>query len=392
MAQMMRYRIGTRRMKNALLEGMEAEQEGVLRLTGNGVHRVFFQALDHHGLCRQFGQLHMDWQLPEDSLCRVYALVQDSRTCEDARHKEELDVYLCNSKISAEEKIEYFRHQDALVSVNAKDILLYERPGRYLWLLLEVVINHTISDQTDGRKCCYKIFDLEVINPGDNFMQTFPEIYQVTGGFFHRYLSIFSSIYRQVQNYIDHLEELLDLDTAPEELLPMYGEWLGIDCSGGFLSIESLRVLLKEADSLNRSKGSRQALIRLVELLTGERPIIVERIMLEEYLLNQRTNNSRYPSTNRQKDEREIYDKLFGDSEMDVSVLIHKALEEPEKMQLEFLMNQFKPVRSRLRVITLEQAAILDAHCYIDHNTQITTVNMAMLDDHSSFDCGFCCY
>lgn len=395
MAQMMRYRIGSRRMRKALLEGMKVEEEGVLCLVGNGIHRVFFQALDHHELCRQFGQFHMDWQLPEESLCRVYALVQDSKNYQGIESQEDLDIYLTSPKISSEEKKEYFRRQGALVSVNAKDVLLYEKSGRYLWLLLEVVLNQTANDGVNGQnteECRFKVFDLQVINPGDNFMQTFPEIYQETGNFFHRYLSIFSTIYRQIQERIDHLEELLDLDTAPQELLPMYGKWLGIDCSGGFLRSESLRALLKEADSLNRSKGSRQALIRLVELMTGEIPIIVERITLEGDLTYQNKDKNRRQTANRKKEQIEIYNRLYGDSEMDVSVLILKELAEAEKMQLEFLMAQFKPVRSRVHVITLEQAAILDSHCYLDHNAQITTADLAMLDDNSSFDSGFCCY
>lgn len=395
MAQMMRYRISGTRIRRALLEGMEAGEEGVLYLTGSGVHCVFFQALDHHGLCRHFGQFHMNWQLPEDSLCTVYALARDSKMIQIADEKQNLDEYLHNPKISSEEKKKCFRQQGALMSVNTRDILLYGQAGRYLWLLIEVVLDRAIAAQMDGKNpenSRFRIFDLQVLNPGDHFMQTFPEIYQVTGSFFHRYLSIFSTIYRQVQSYIDHLEELLDLDTAPQELLPMYGEWLGIDCGGGFLSTESLRALLKEADCLNRSRGSRRALVRLVELLTGETPFIVERFMLERDLPNQYTDNSDRQSLNRKDRETVIYDRLFGHNEMDVSVLIHTKLKETEKMQLEFLMAQFKPARCRLHVIVLAQAAILDTHCYLDHNAQITTADLAMLDGDDSLDCGCCCY
>ena len=47
------------------------------------------------------------------------------------------------------------------------------------------------------------IGNIRVEAPGDNFMQTFPEVYREKNSFFHRYLSVYSSIYNDFQEKLD---------------------------------------------------------------------------------------------------------------------------------------------------------------------------------------------
>lgn len=349
MPQMVKYKMGAERIRRALLEGMEWKTEDRIQITEGNVHRIFFHALDNRGLTDRFGQLHMEWELPADSLCTVYALTGDTI--------ETVDAYLGDSRILSQEKQKFLIQKGALVFTNTKDMLLYEKPGRFLWLAVEILA------QGQG-----ELFHISVTNPGENFMQTFPEIYWDTGGFFHRYLSVFSCIYGQIQERINHLEELIDLDTMPKELLPMFGEWLGIDCSGDFLSPKVMRSLLKQASTLNQMKGTRQVLIRLVELLLLESPVIIERNIIEKYM---------------QTEEAEVCNKLYGDSEMDVTILIHKEIEETMRQQLEFLLNQFKPARSRLHIVVLQNTGLLDSNGYLDYNAQIVSFDFAVLDENS---------
>ena len=75
--------------------------------------------------------------------------------------------------------------------------------------------------------------------------------------FFHRYMSIYSTLYMDFQEKIDNVADFLDINTAPAQLLPIFCGWMGLDVSGDFLTEDRLRTLVKEAYQLNRTKGTR---------------------------------------------------------------------------------------------------------------------------------------
>ena len=51
-----------------------------------------------------------------------------------------------------------------------------------------------------------------------------------------------------------------------------------------------------------------------------------------------------------------------------------------------FLLNQFKPVRSRLKIKYLEPMANLDGHVYLDVNAYIGEVQSGVLDERIGLD------
>ncbi len=202
-------------------------------------------------------------------------------------------------------------------------------------------------------------------------MDTFPEIYRDRNSFFHRYLSIYSSIYNDMQDQIDNMHEILDLDTCSAELLELYSSWMGIDVHGGFLSEDVLRKLVKELYNLNKMKGTKSAIKRLLEIVLGCDFIIIE----HSYLQSAKGN-----------EDIKIHGGLKKGSVYDVTVLVEGKITEELQHQITFLLDQFKPARCTIKMIQMDKNATLDSNAFLDMNAKIPGEKTVILDKDVSLD------
>ena len=340
-----RYSIRQNRLKEALLVEMKHSENGSLcSENAEGSSYFVLPVLDSGVEDCPWGRLRFALDLPENCMCYLYVAAANKIMGQDV---------LMNEKSSLLEKKKMLQSMKGLGFINKPDVVLYEITGRYLWIMIEAV----------GKGVTVK--DIKVEAPGDNFMQTFPEVYREKNSFFHRYLSIYSSIYNDFQEKLDMRKELLPVETASMPLLELYAKWLGIDVNGGYLGEETLRNLLLEAPELLRRKGTQYCIERICMILLGEKPIIAERGLIQRYV---------------RRSEKAQYDDLYGDSPYDVSLLLKHYVEEKKKEQLLHLLSQFKPVRSRLQIVFLEPTGILDEHSYLDENAVVFSQENGMLD------------
>ena len=346
------YRIKENMLKKSFLHGFTVEGSNKLACVHADSRHVFIScAVDGAQEECKWGRLWFDAAISEDTVLTVYAMAVDEKS---------YDSYFLSDDISISGKRKVFENAEAVKAVNQTDLLLYSQRGRYLYIMIDVM-GEGIAD----------ISNLQVNNKGDIIMQTLPEVYHEYGSFFHRYLSVFSSLYRDFQNQIDYVDRLLDVDEAPVKLLPVLAQWMGIDVSGDFLDGDKLRTLVKEAYQLNKMKGTRTALERLTEIILGEKAIILEKNVFRDYSQNLDTKT---------------YESLYGDRPYDVTLLIKTYVPESQKSQLMFLLNQFKPVRCRLLIYFLDARGELDNHTYLDMNAQIQDLSVGSLDHNISLD------
>lgn len=361
MAEYRKYSIKRNRFKRSFLKGLEAAEEQELRCVPDVYRKVFIcDSIDGIEESAKWGRFHLEYTLDEDMVVTTYAVALDQKEIPWNGGYISLDSFFKDSEITIEEKIRMFKSLEAKKDINQKDILLYDLEGRYLFLCIEVIgLGNGI------------IKNLFVNNQGDIFLDTFPEVYREYGSFFHRYMSIYSTLYMDFQEKIDNVADFLDIDTAPVELLPIFCGWMGLDVSGDFLTEDRLRTLVREAYQLNRSKGTRDTLHRVCEIVLGEKVLILEKNVIRE---------------NTQAETYKIYEDLYGDGVYDVTILIHTFVPENQKSQLEFLLNQFKPIRSRLRIKFLDQKDSLDGHVYMDMNAHIMDTRNVALDERAGLD------
>lgn len=354
------YSVKKNRIRQGFHPGFELLEDGTLSAqTQEAEHYLYLRSFDGTEQDADWGRLRFQAEFGEDMTCYVYvaAMNEDSFYRQGAPTK--IEDFLCSLEESSLLKRHFLEQIHAKRYVNQKDILLYDQKGRYLYIVFELIGEGAAS-----------FSNIKVEKQGDNFMNTFPEIYRENGGFFHRFLSVFSSIYNDFQTDIDGVAALLELDECPEELLPVYARWLGIEVSDEFATEEWLRTLVKEAYHLNRMKGTKWAIERVAEIVLGEPVLVLENNVMKEYV---------------KENGMEQFRKLYGSSDYDVTVLVKRYTPELLKSRLLLLLEQFKPIRSRIHIIYLKDSTTLDYHSYMDMNAVTAKEEKGCLDEDRQF-------
>lgn len=371
MADTRSYSIGKNRIRQGLLQGMTVSDPGdgmhegtesgdVIFESSAGSRNLFLRAIDSGSTGAEWGRLIFKCMTEENTVVIVRAGTSDNNVFYEGDVLRSIDEFLTDPQESTARKKRLFEKMGAVKSVNMRDCLLYSLSGRYLWVYIEVL------GEGSGA-----IGNIRVNVEGDDFMETFPEIYQERNSFFHRYMSVFSSIYNDFQLETEHVFEKIDIDTAPRELLPVFASWLGIDAGNDILTDEQLRTLLKEAYTLCKYKGTRATMERICEIVLGQKVTLIEKNEMEPNIAHE---------------ERDTYDRLFGDSRYDLTILINGNENRNRRTQLLFLLNQFKPLRTRINLVFISDRNMLDSYTFLDGNALIKGETDAALDAAQSLD------
>lgn len=332
------------RIKSAVLSNMKPEGDAFW-FQGNS--SCFFKAIDGAEEQCLWGRLHLDYEMAGAAVAAVRVVASDSRVIEWEEEEIFIDDFLERPDITEIQKEEIFKGSGCVYAENKKEVLLYSLKGRYLWL--EICIKG--GEEVQGR-----ISSIKIYQKGDTFIDTFPEIYRERNDFFHRYLTIFSSIYNEFQDKIEQMPKLFHIDSTPKELLPLLAGWLGIDVQGDFLSEEQLRTLVKEAYQLNKGKGTRKTLQRVAEI-TADGPVVIK--------------------------ERAFRDK---EEKSDITVLISSETEQDKKAGIMYLLQQFKPVKSSMRILFLKKNSRMDKDAYMDMNAMIIDGSYQCMDGNADYE------
>lgn len=345
-----RYKVQKNRINKSLLRGFELidGRNPIIKTEAALNNSLLVYPFDCGEKDGQWGRLKMDISKNETTAYYVYvAAVNEFAEIADISDKETVGHFM--------------EGLGAKKFVNTSDLLLYDLEGRYLYVGIQVL----------GEEVELTLCNMIVDRLGDNFMNTFPTIYRERNSFFHRYMSVLSSVFNDLEEKIDELPELLDLDTCPVELLKVYGSWLGIDLGDSLFEEDIMRALVKEAYQLNRMKGSHWCLERITQLFLGDDGIIIERNQLSDVF---------------SPEQLKEYNKIYGESKYDVTLLLHKNLSLQKRNQLMFLLDQFLPVRCKLHIVELNQLSGLDSHIYLDINAQVFNPMEGSLDNPGVLD------
>lgn len=353
------YSMRKNRIESGWYTGFTLEEDGTLVMDPSAEsHVLCVRAIDCAEEDGTWGRLSFQAEYPESMTCYIHVKAMNEQQFYRSGKLTGISDFLCDPEEPLAVKHEFMERVGAIRHVNLQDILMYGQKGRFLYLMIE------FSGAGAGflKQLC-------IDRQGDIFMQTFPEVYRERNGFFHRYLSIFSSIYKDFQNDIEQLPTLLDLDTCPAGLLVTYGRWLGIDLNCDIQDENVLRSLVREAYELNRMKGTKRAVCRIAELMLGEEVLLLEHNIMREYL-----------------SDRTDITELYGSSMYDVIMLVEHPVSDLMKSQLMYVLDQFKPLRCRIHIVHLKSDGVLDSHSYLDMNARVFEVEHAGLDESQMMD------
>lgn len=285
---------------------------------------LFLPAVDSMEKGSSWGRLHVDLKLSRKGICHIYVLADDTKPAVD----------------SCMERAAFFHTYGKKAGTNCCDMLLNELRGRYLWICIEAAAGGA------------ELGGIFLENPGDEFMQMFPEVYQEPGGFFERYLSIMSTIYRDMQGKIDGSAHILDVDVTDRELVRRYMRWFGFSAAGAGLTPQEERLLLPQLYWLNRRKGTKAAVLRLCNIFLGMEPAVMYVKDSQLFLLFTREIN-------------------------------HRTIE-----KFRSILDRFLPAGCKAQIVRGKEPAGCDGHSYMDINSIICAVPPGALDEEKV--CGSC--
>ena len=343
------------------MEGFLCDDEGRLHLDQTALsHGIFLRGIDGAKPDAEWGRFSFFAECAEDRVFTTYLFAVNSRNIEIGGVSVDLDILFSKEDIPVEDKKIILENLGAKRYSARSDILLYDLTGRYLYIAILAAGEGMLT-----------ISGLSVDSVGDNFMATFPEVYRERNSFFHRYLSIFSSIYNDFEKEIDQLPKLLDPWICPKELLIVYGSWLGIDLEGGSLSEQQMRCFVSEAYELNRMKGTKKVIERILEIILGENAVVIEHNRLRSWI----------------KEEKiELPEGFHPQGVYDVTVMVPGKLTEELRHRIVFMLNQFKPIRTKISIVQMDQALTTDSRTYLDINSRLPEDKAAELDSGLSLD------
>jgi phage tail-like protein len=104
-------------------------------------------------------------------------------------------------------------------------------------------------------------------------IQYLPGIYHTE--FMARFLGLFETILTPIEWNVENFDLFLNPATAPAAFLPWLAQWFDITFESAWTESQR-RSLLKDAHMLYARRGTRWALSRILEILTGYKPTIID--------------------------------------------------------------------------------------------------------------------
>jgi phage tail-like protein len=142
-------------------------------------------------------------------------------------------------------------------------------PGRYLWLHMCLHGTAQVSPRVRA---------VRVERPGHHLLKTLPKSWSrqdVAASFIHRYLAPAEGVLHQLDQQSALRAILVDPHTTPQEALAWLASFAGLVLDRRWPE-DARRQLVAEAYTLFRRRGTKDSLLRILEIYLGRPPVIVE--------------------------------------------------------------------------------------------------------------------
>ena len=268
---------------------------------------------------------------------------------------------ITSGELSGEDKRKALAPFLRVRALNPRDILLHQISGRYFWFLAEIFGKGTGRSAVRG---------IRVYFPRETWLSYLPAVYgeeKKSAAFLEQFLGIFQSMYQDMERKIEHSGAYMDPAGGDEKMLRWIAGWL--DISAVYLwRGDRLRKLLEEAADLFSMRGTRQGLIRLVELYTGEKPLVVEPFQVREFL---------------KKDGKgECLRRLYGDDGYTVLLLVReeRIARQEDYQAVCRIAETMVPAHISVKIMPLKSMFFLGNYSYLGINSRLGHYRPLRLD------------
>lgn len=291
----------------------------------------------------QWGRLKLLAQVPREAAVRVYARASDAAlwpVWEELRGQ----------------RLHSDRLQELFGPPVAQTDLLLQVKGRFLWLAVELTAGGLQRPGVDA---------LSLWMEGDHMVDYLPAIYRGQD-FTYRYLSIFNTMFQELEAGLDALPRQLDPASADDGMAEFLARWLCMEPEKGEEDLRGrLPGILDEYETMYTVAGVQ----RTAQRLTGQKPWIIE-----YFAVDPNDPACRNPA---------LYRRLYGENPYRFFLLLPQGTFEKQQDMERFLerMSQLIPAETEMELVLLKPCIQLDWHTYLGINSRIGDYIPAAIDD-----------
>lgn len=246
------------------------------------------------------------------------------------------------------------------IQKNEPDFLLHDIKGRYLWIFVQLQDYHHLGCRLEK---------VQVYFPKDSLMKYLPAVYQAddqSTAFMERFLAVFQSFYDELTFEIENNHDRLIPYTTDSEFLYFLADLVGVENAHGWTQ-EQLRNLVAHSGRLYQKRGTKQVLIEAIELVTGQKPCVIEGWQI--------------------KDRPDLQTRYYSTERNSITVLLEeKHLQGGKRDSIMNLILAFTPVGMEVHLKELRQYFVLGKPLYLGVNTTIAQYEPIKLDGLSRID------
>lgn len=312
--------------------------------------RYYLPGIDSGEAGFRWGRVVVDAQLPPDTALRVYGYTSDHRSW--------------NGWTDLDEVLRAGRAEDAAAlqalygapAAESGDFYI-QGTGRYLWLAFELAATGAVPPV---------IRKVTVWMGGDHMVDYLPAIYQ-EDDFTRRFLSIFNSMFLDMETAIEQLPQRMDYENTDGEMLAYLASWV---CAEGEESVlqERIATALPDYESQYTTEGIK----RSVQRLTGKTPYLIEQFDVSPNRLDCRNP--------------ELYRRLYGEDPNRFFILLEDGVF-PSREAGELFrrrMARLIPAGTSMELVPLKQCIQLDWHTYLGINSRVGGYVPATIDESTT--------
>lgn len=347
--------------RRCLLQGLEISGNSLVPSEAGGVCTIITYSIDSTEHDFRWQELTIDAEMCDNAIIKVSAYAANSALVSLDGSSGPLDVFLTDDTVSCDKRL-------AVTLPLFRPIFrgCLDGPvglcGRYIWIKLEFFM-------LDKREL--RVNKLKLLLHSERMINYLPEAYLAEdggNGFLSRYLSIFDSIFFEMDGRIEAMADQLDYRVSNGGMLRYLAEWLCIEDTA-YLSEERLREMIGNAAEDNSGLGVKSRLISWIEREYGVTPNIIEYYSVDKLV--------------HEGGDREVYRRLFGEDPYRFFVLL------PEKTfantrEAATFMRRLKsriPAYTEAEVVVTRLGCILEKHTYLGVNSVLRGYSPAAADE-----------
>jgi phage tail-like protein len=326
--------------------------------------RYYSQAFDSNQIQMRWHRLVLESEIPDNTRIEISYVTSD--------RQEQIDAQII-AALSGNDLIDWstpiINPTDALL-INQTDNI--ESPsGRYLWLKIELIGTQEKSPI---------IKSIEIYFPRLSYLRYLPTTYQKdeqSRDFLERFLALFETSLLGIEWQIDRIARYFDPDSTggTGEFLRYLATWLAIAAENNWEESQ-LRQLVKAAPKLYRQRGTKAGLELLVQIFTGDRPIILE-------YPEKASPTEKGEQTKVEIEQLKIFTQLCGNDPFCFCILLSSCqvrTDEHEQI-IKRLIDREKPAHTKAVVYTFKPLYRLgDEPLYLGINSYIARDNLPRLE------------